>query len=69
MAHHFLITVLLVLPEIQMVLARLQDFKFQNVGAARDLGATRLLAFWKVVLPLIARNFRGWVVGVHAFHR
>ncbi len=88
-AHHLLITVPLVLPEILMgmsllllfvalgqslgmltvtiahitfcisyvalvVLARLQDFDFQIVDAARDLGATRFQAFWKVVIPLVA---------------
>lgn len=37
-----------------VVLARLQDFDFQIVDAARDLGATRLQAFRKVVLPLLA---------------
>jgi len=88
-AHHLLITVPLVLPEILMgmsllllfvamgqtlgmltvtiahitfcisyvtlvVLARLQDFDFQIVDAARDLGATRFQAFWKVIFPLVA---------------
>lgn len=88
-AHHLLVTIPLVLPEILMgmsllllfvaigqplslitvtlahitfcvsyvtlvVLARLQDFDFQIVDAARDLGATRFQAFWKVVLPLLA---------------
>jgi spermidine/putrescine transport system permease protein len=37
-----------------VVQARLQDFDFQIVDAARDLGATRLQAFSKVVLPLLA---------------
>jgi spermidine/putrescine transport system permease protein len=37
-----------------VVQARLQDFDFQIVDAARDLGATRLQAFRKVVLPLLA---------------
>jgi spermidine/putrescine transport system permease protein len=37
-----------------VVLARLQDFDFQIVDAARDLGATRSQAFRKVVLPLLA---------------
>ena len=37
-----------------VVLARLQDFDFQIMDAARDLGATRLQAFWKVLLPLLA---------------
>ncbi len=37
-----------------VVLARLQDFDFQLVDAARDLGATRLQAFRRVVLPLLA---------------
>ena len=37
-----------------VVQSRLQDFDFQIVDAARDLGATRLQAFRKVVLPLIA---------------
>jgi len=88
-AHHLLVTMPLVLPEILMgmsllllfvaidqplslitvtlahitfcvsyvtlvVLARLQDFDFQIVDAARDLGATRFQAFWKVLLPLLA---------------
>jgi spermidine/putrescine transport system permease protein len=87
-AHHLLITVPLVLPEILMgmsllllfvaldqalslatvtiahitfcvsyvalvVLARLQDFDFQLVDAARDLGATPFQAFRKIVLPLL----------------
>ena len=37
-----------------VVQARLQDFDFQIVDAARDLGATRVQAFVKVVLPLLA---------------
>lgn len=37
-----------------VVQSRLQDFDFQMVDAARDLGATRLQAFRKVVLPLIS---------------
>lgn len=37
-----------------VVLARLQDFDFQIVDAARDLGATRFQAFRKIVLPLLA---------------
>jgi len=37
-----------------VVLARLQDFDFQIVDAARDLGATRFQAFWKVIIPLVA---------------
>jgi spermidine/putrescine transport system permease protein len=37
-----------------VVLARLQDFDFQIVDAARDLGASRLQAFWKITLPLLA---------------
>jgi spermidine/putrescine transport system permease protein len=37
-----------------VVQARLQDFDFQVVDAARDLGATRMQAFRKVVLPLLA---------------
>ncbi|MES2439272.1 MAG: ABC transporter permease [Verrucomicrobiota bacterium] len=37
-----------------VVLARLQDFDFQIVDAARDLGATQFQAFRKIVLPLIA---------------
>jgi spermidine/putrescine transport system permease protein len=37
-----------------VVQARLQDFDFQIVDAARDLGATRIQAFRKVVLPLLA---------------
>jgi spermidine/putrescine transport system permease protein len=88
-AHHLLVTVPLVLPEILMgmsllllfvaigqplglltvsiahitfcisyvtlvVLARLQDFDFQIVDAARDLGATKFQAFWNIVFPLLA---------------
>jgi spermidine/putrescine transport system permease protein len=37
-----------------VVQSRLQDFDFQIVDAARDLGATRTQAFVKVVLPLLA---------------
>ncbi len=37
-----------------VVQSRLQDFDFQIVDAARDLGATRCQAFRKVVLPLLA---------------
>lgn len=37
-----------------VVLSRLQDFDFQIVDAARDLGATRFQAFHKIVLPLLA---------------
>jgi spermidine/putrescine transport system permease protein len=37
-----------------VVQSRLQDFDFQIVDAARDLGATRLQAFRKVLLPLLA---------------
>ncbi len=37
-----------------VVLARLQDFDFNVVEAARDLGATRTQAFFKIVLPLLA---------------
>jgi spermidine/putrescine transport system permease protein len=37
-----------------VVQARLQDFDFQIVDAARDLGASRLQAFSKVLLPLLA---------------
>ena len=37
-----------------VVQARLQDFDFQIVDAARDLGASRLQAFYKVLLPLLA---------------
>ena len=37
-----------------VVQARLQDFDFQIVDAARDLGATRFQAFRKVILPLLA---------------
>lgn len=37
-----------------VVQARLQDFDFQIVDAARDLGATRVQAFVKVVLPMLA---------------
>lgn len=37
-----------------VVQARLQDFDFQIVDAARDLGASRVQAFLKVLLPLLA---------------
>ncbi|WP_193214818.1 ABC transporter permease [Luteolibacter marinus] len=37
-----------------VVQARLQDFDFNAVEAARDLGATKLQAFVKVTLPLLA---------------
>ncbi len=37
-----------------VVQARLQDFDFQIVDAARDLGATRWQAMMKVLLPLLA---------------
>ena len=37
-----------------VVQSRLQDFDFQIVDAARDLGATRLQAFRKVLLPMLA---------------
>lgn len=37
-----------------VVQARLQDFDFQIVDAARDLGATKFQAFRKIVLPLLA---------------
>lgn len=37
-----------------IVQARLQDFDFQIVDAARDLGATRFRAFRKIVLPTLA---------------
>ena len=37
-----------------VVQARLQDFDFQIVDAARDLGATRVQAFVRVVLPMLA---------------
>lgn len=37
-----------------VVQSRLQDFDFQIVDAARDLGATRFQAFRKVLLPMLA---------------
>ncbi len=37
-----------------VVQARLQDFDFNMVEAARDLGATRIQAFLKITLPLVA---------------
>jgi spermidine/putrescine transport system permease protein len=37
-----------------VVQSRLQDFDFQIVDAARDLGATRIQAFRKVLLPMLA---------------
>jgi spermidine/putrescine transport system permease protein len=37
-----------------VVQARLQDFDFNMVEAARDLGATRFQAFRKITLPLLA---------------
>lgn len=37
-----------------VVQARLQDFEHSVVEAARDLGATRLQAFLKITLPLLA---------------
>ena len=37
-----------------VVLARLQDFDFTLVDAARDLGATKFQAFKKIVFPLLA---------------
>lgn len=37
-----------------VVQARLQDFDFQIVDAARDLGASRFQAFHKIVLPMLA---------------
>jgi len=37
-----------------VVQARLQDFDFNMVEAARDLGASRMQAFVKITLPLLA---------------
>ena len=37
-----------------VVLARLQDFDFQVIEAAEDLGASRWMVLWKVLLPLLA---------------
>ncbi|MCU0797302.1 MAG: ABC transporter permease [Akkermansiaceae bacterium] len=37
-----------------VVLARLEDFDFNVVEAARDLGAGRVAAFMKVTLPILA---------------
>lgn len=37
-----------------IVLARLQDFDFSLVDAARDLGASKVQAFRKIVIPLLA---------------
>lgn len=37
-----------------VVQARLQDFDFHVVEAARDLGATRIQAFFRVTLPMLA---------------
>jgi spermidine/putrescine transport system permease protein len=37
-----------------VVQARLQDFDFSVMEAARDLGATRSQAFFRVLLPLLA---------------
>lgn len=37
-----------------VVQARLQDFDFSVIEAARDLGATRFQAFYQVLLPLLA---------------
>ena len=64
--HRMLVAVPLVLPDILMgmsllllfvalvVQARLQDFDFTMVEAARDLGASRFQAFRKITLPLLA---------------
>lgn len=37
-----------------VVLARLQDFDFQVVEAAQDLGAGRWRVLWRILLPLLA---------------
>lgn len=37
-----------------VVLARLQDFDFQVIEAAEDLGAGKWMVLWKVLLPLLA---------------
>jgi spermidine/putrescine transport system permease protein len=37
-----------------VVQSRLQDFDFQIIDAARDLGATRIQSFCRVLLPMIA---------------
>ena len=37
-----------------VVQSRLQDFDFQLVEAARDLGASRTIAFLRITLPLLA---------------
>ncbi|MFT3991808.1 MAG: ABC transporter permease [Luteolibacter sp.] len=37
-----------------VILARLQDFDFNLVDAARDLGASKAQAFRKIVVPLLA---------------
>jgi spermidine/putrescine transport system permease protein len=48
-----------------VVQARLQDFDFNVVEAARDLGATKVQAFVKVTLPLLAPGILA--VGLLAF--